>query len=122
MVTSIGFPLVSYLPSFGLLTAWTKEPNFRFRSRDLVYNKWALVLTIAVLLYTGVNTTLVVLANVDILLDSIVWACLSVARTTLAVFLKYILVDSQKGSSWISLQNPDERVDVNLEDVISGQE
>lgn len=108
LVTVLGLPLVNYIPLHGLLIAWTKYPDFRFKMKDINDNPWAMSFLLAVVLHTGVNTWLnAFLASAfGFGLEGqeskrVTWLCLQASSTGLGLFIKYALMDNESGSLWI---------------------
>lgn len=108
IVTYTGFPLVTYTPFYGMLTAWTKHPDFKLRLRDLVHNGWAMRFLFFVLLYTGLNTWAVVFPATalgrgqrDDPCRLVAWLCLSIGLSLLSMRLKCFLVEAQSRPEWI---------------------
>ena len=107
-ITNIGLPLVTYIPFFGMLVAWTKHPDFTLRLRDLIHNQWALGYLFWTLFHTGINTFLVVIPAsalgrrpIDDPWRLVIWLCLLIGVSLVSTRLKWRLVQAQSRTDWI---------------------
>lgn len=110
LVTNCGFPVVTYVPFYGMLIAWTKDTNFQLTWRSSVHNRWVSGYLFIVVLYTGLSTFTMAYPLTSLASgkagDRTSKTCLMIVLFGLGVFLKYSLVGAQRGMSWIGAHDP----------------